>query len=163
VGVDMQLRAKFNYGTVHDKFIDFSLSFKEHQFIPLDETNFVDVVKEISQKGQLILHIPSGTDKMGGSADSTYAKALKDSFIQLVQSLGYQVNLKDMAVTQQWLPGPNGTEGEAPNDSQLNSDYYHWYSNKGISIGGYMDTLSGSRVNFEFHFLKCEIIIGQEK
>ena len=28
VEVDMQLRAKFNYGTVHDKFIDFSMGFK---------------------------------------------------------------------------------------------------------------------------------------
>ena len=131
----------------------------------VDEHNFVDIVEQISKNNQLVLHIPSGTTKGdGGGADSTYVQSLKQSFIRLVVGLGYQINLQDMVITQQWFDnGPGGYEGEAPSNEQLDSDYYDWHTTKGISIGGYMVTASREIIPFEFHFLKCEIIIGQQR
>ena len=130
----------------------------------VDEHNFVDIVEQISKNNQLVLRIPSGTTKGDGGADSTYVQSLKQSFIKLVVGLGYQINLQDMVITQQWFDnGPGGYEGEAPSNEQLDSDYYDWHTTKGISIGGYMVTASGAKIPFEFHFLKCEIIIGQQR
>ena len=130
----------------------------------VDEHNFVDIVEQISKNNQLVLHIPSGTTKGDGGADSTYVQSLKQSFIRLVVGLGYQINLQDMVITQQWFDnGSGGYEGEAPSNEQLDSDYYDWHTTKGISIGGYMVTASREIIPFEFHFLKCEIIIGQQR
>ena len=125
----------------------------------IDENNFESIVWDLSKKEILILQIPSGTTKGDGTDKSTYAQALKKSFIKLVTTLGYKLKLKDIVIDKQWM----GNNGEAPNDEQLASDYYDWHTTNGITIEGYVVTNNDQQIRIAFSKLQCEIIIGEKK